>query len=68
MYQHTSKAPDMSVSLPIKKLKLPWDYKAPIFILPYFGHSQMVVLEAKWHSNPGPPRLASPHVPRHLQN
>lgn len=68
MYQHTSKASVMPMSLPIKKLRLPWDCKVPIFILPCFGHSQMVVLEAKWNSNPEPPRLASPHVLRHLQN
>lgn len=56
MYQHTSKAPVMSMSLPIKKLKLPWDCKAPIFILPCFGHSQMVVPEAKWRFNVEPPK------------
>lgn len=56
MYQHTSKAPVMSMSLPIKKLKLPWDCKAPIFILPCFGHSQMVVPEAKWRFNLEPPQ------------
>lgn len=34
MYQHTSEAPVMSMSLPIKKLKLPWDCKAPFSSYP----------------------------------
>lgn len=68
MYQHTSKAPVMSMSLPIKKLKLPWDCKAPFSSYPALVIAGWLFWKLNGNSNPEPPRLASPHVLRRPQN